>query len=1156
MNKPQKENTSIAKKVILYVVISGLLVAIAGTFLSLRRDYTKFKKNLESSFKNVEKTYLETLATSLYSEDNEQVGNILKGILGTPDFIYVQISGVEEEEKEIKFKVGEIKGEANLSHSADILLPKEERDEDEEEIEVIGRLKMVASLKGITEKMREQVLVFAIIQGTQFFLITLCIYYVFRKFVSRHLQKMASYASSFNLSELDRDDLALDREEQKRSDELEKVVDSFNTMKKNLKISHEQLKDYAENLEEKVREATREIEEEKNKVSNLLNNMQQAIFCVNADWSVIPPVSSYSSICFEKDIMGQDIFKTLYKDIDRDSEEYANINSAFSVIFGSDDLQYEMIEDHLISKLNFKVDIGDNKPKDKIFNISYTPLWDESGLLDKIMFNVEDVTEKEKLELKIKEEKKSNQKNISIITEMANAELDDVELFLSNSRKLIDETMDLAKNDEKRNTGMQNIFRFLHTLKGNARAFNFDSISSLTHVTESQVKDITESNGESLERQDVEPLIDNLYFLRQELNDYGKLAKKVFKIENAYEKKLLKETQNYITDLDNLICEKITSHEIDMISSETQKSRKLIFSEIISRGIEDDVILKLKRTCHSLRGCLRSVSSLNSISHDVKTFENSFSLLDNLEISKLNEFSENFIDPFISVKDKVKNIFMQSDLSKPLSYDKEEWSEFFVSVYKLSLEVMSLRDAYKGSKEKVDIRAFLYNMAVVLENTKKMELIFISKTLSDFSDKVQSYGEDINWDEELFIFNEVFRYISLISYLDFSKIKNPQARNELYKEVEELIKYSKENEEDKVKSRIFDLNHELIIHIVLEKLVKEKINLFKFFKDVEGWIGGESPYSEGKGLVDFFLYPDGKTTNLSAIRVELKTARITNNLPERIVSLSKDGDPTAMVLTGFFLGKKYYYYIKLIDFYLLLNGFFVEKQGDHKVKKIETWPVVMRNIKKLEKIIEGGDIQEIRRAVLRLKDIPILPQISKFRTMVYDIALKLSKNVDFELDGEEVSLNKEAYNILQDALVHILRNCLDHGIERPGERQNLGKKPKGLIKLTCHEKPENDTIELIIQDDGKGIDPERIGKKAIEKGLIGQDELKGLSKESILELIFLPNFSQKDGVDELSGRGIGMDIVKENVTKLGGNVKIESELGKGTKLTINIKGTG
>ena len=102
MNKPQKENTSIAKKVILYVVISGLLVAIAGTFLSLRRDYTKFKKNLESSFKNVEKTYLDSLATSLYSEDNEQVENILKGILGTPDFIYVQIAGVEEEEKEIK----------------------------------------------------------------------------------------------------------------------------------------------------------------------------------------------------------------------------------------------------------------------------------------------------------------------------------------------------------------------------------------------------------------------------------------------------------------------------------------------------------------------------------------------------------------------------------------------------------------------------------------------------------------------------------------------------------------------------------------------------------------------------------------------------------------------------------------------------------------------------------------------------------------------------------------------------------------------------------------------------------------------------------------------------------------------------------------------
>ena len=108
-------------------------------------------------------------------------------------------------------------------------------------------------------------------------------------------------------------------------------------------------------LEDKVKEATQEIEEEKDKVSNLLNNMKQAIFCVNGDWNVIPPVSSFTDTCFSQDILGKDIFKTLYKDVDLASEDYANLFSAYSVIFGANSLQWEMVEDHLLSKINYNI---------------------------------------------------------------------------------------------------------------------------------------------------------------------------------------------------------------------------------------------------------------------------------------------------------------------------------------------------------------------------------------------------------------------------------------------------------------------------------------------------------------------------------------------------------------------------------------------------------------------------------------------------------------------------------------------------------------------------------------------------------------------------------------------------------------------------------
>ena len=99
-----------------------------------------------------------------------------------------------------------------------------------------------------------------------------------------------------------------------------------------------------------------------------------------------------------------------------------------------------------------------------------------------------------------------------------------------------------------------------------------------------------------------------------------------------------------------------------------------------------------------------------------------------------------------------------------------------------------------------------------------------------------------------------------------------------------------------------------------------------------------------------------------------------------------------------------------------------------------------------EDLIEDGNIDRIKKAVQKLKDIPILPQMSKFKTMIDDIALKLSKSVDFVLDGDGVAMNKESYNLLQDAMVHILRNALDHGLELPKERQEMGKNPKGTIK--------------------------------------------------------------------------------------------------------------
>jgi chemotaxis protein histidine kinase CheA len=518
-------------------------------------------------------------------------------------------------------------------------------------------------------------------------------------------------------------------------------------------------------------------------------------------------------------------------------------------------------------------------------------------------------------------------------------------------------------------------------------------------------------------------------------------------------------------------------------------------------------------------------------------------MLNKMNEVSLDDFSTNFIESFIDIKDQIKTTYMQSDLSRPLNLEKSEWAELIVEIYKLSII---------APNKKVSNRDFDYAVKNILTIVQKFELMYLEKIISDFSHTLND-PEHTSFEDTTYAFSEMWKYISLVNYLEFSKVKSNDERETFYGEFEKIIEISKNENENLVRSKILELNHRLILHSVLDELSKSNIKVFYFFSEAKKWIGDLSPWTGG--LIDLFLFKGDKVSNLSALRVELKTARIINNLPPRILEMAKASDPVASILSQFFIDKHYYYYLKLIDFFQLVDGFFTEKAGELGIKKIETWPVVMRNIKKLEKILERGDIEDIRKAVQRLKDIPIVPQISKFRSMVYDIALKLSKNVEFEIDGGDVSLDKESYNLLQDALVHILRNSLDHGIELPLERQELGKPAKGKIEVTCFENKKDDGIEIIVKDDGKGIDHEIIGRKAVEKGIFNEDDIKNMSKKDIIQIIFFPSFSQKDSVDELSGRGIGMYVVKENIKKLRGKIEVETDVGRGTTFTIQINPT-
>ncbi len=195
--------------------------------------------------------------------------------------------------------------------------------------------------------------------------------------------------------------------------------------------------------------------------------------------------------------------------------------------------------------------------------------------------------------------------------------------------------------------------------------------------------------------------------------------------------------------------------------------------------------------------------------------------------------------------------------------------------------------------------------------------------------------------------------------------------------------------------------------------------------------------------------------------------------------------------------------------------------------------------------------RELYEKALSLRMYPVQPVFQRLDRNIRDIARSLNKEVEVEVLGGEVELDKTVCEKIVEPLTHMVRNSVDHGIEKPEDRKAAGKNPHGKVRLIATQ--ETGAVLLIIEDDGKGLNEERILKKALENGIIQADTK--LSKQEIYALIFLPGFSTAEKVTDVSGRGVGMDVVMRTIEELQGKVTIASEAGKGTRFTISLPTT-
>jgi len=193
---------------------------------------------------------------------------------------------------------------------------------------------------------------------------------------------------------------------------------------------------------------------------------------------------------------------------------------------------------------------------------------------------------------------------------------------------------------------------------------------------------------------------------------------------------------------------------------------------------------------------------------------------------------------------------------------------------------------------------------------------------------------------------------------------------------------------------------------------------------------------------------------------------------------------------------------------------------------------------------------ELQTAVLGMRMQPVGRLFQRFPRIVRDLARQLGKNVELVLEGEGTDLDRSLVESLADPLIHLLRNALDHGVEAPEERQRTGKPDKARVCLSASQRGEH--IVISVSDDGRGMDANVLRRKAVEKGLISADEAARLSDAESYELVFRPGFSTAAVVSDISGRGVGMDVVKTRVAELGGSLKVRSRLGHGSELELSV----
>ncbi len=702
-----------------------------------------------------------------------------------------------------------------------------------------------------------------------------------------------------------------------------------------------------------------------------------------------------------------------------------------------------------------------------------------------------------------------------------------ISIFNSESEEIIQELNDnfmKLEKDLNNKSPLKKLSQLLHSLKGASRMLGFDSIQNIAH----KLEDITSYWAE----ENVRINKDSFKTIYETCDYLTELINKCVQIKNDYndEKNSIR-----LKKLDEILllhaggnAESEQNSGIDYLKAKNMDINAIVLELMFIKEREDDNDV------------------LYVLAENLKELDNIFSKTNFADIK--NEIS------FLSAKINEK----QKDKTK-LEFLKKNIPVLRNDIYNL-FKTFNIKSSDKKNivieKEKQlnKNNEYIKNFDLIIENLQKIKYDISS------ADSLTEFLQTLNVQSE----NEKNILQKTIKILNLYKDKNIPVNNDCYLVILQCIYTLK---------RIYLKDDNLNINNI--EFLMQRLNVAE---DMFNIMNNKISVPAEKGIEKPVNLPELKKNITGMDFQEIKTMRVDTNKLDYLIFRTEDlminGIKTKNHLTELskinneliqFSGenKKIINYLK----YLEKKGFFVQNQDDNITafyKKIQSY--FNENTAVLNKInnkINGlyntmftddnklcQNIMEIDVLAKEIRVLPLATIFHSFPRMIRDLAQENSKQIDFIIKGSDTTIDKKLMEEIKIPLIHLLRNAVSHGIELPGDRIKKHKNASGTIKLSA--KQEENFVIITIEDDGLGIDIEKVKKISLKKGILTKEELENTDNEHLVKLLFLPGFSTSDTINKISGRGIGLDIVKTKINNLNGDIYIDSIFNQGCRVTIKL----